>query len=149
MKPFDLSHLLLPNSLSESIKYSHSPSSAELRTFRPSFSLPQLKARQQLKGKGRPAYRNPIALAREWQAVLHSGECSPATDLARKLGMSRARVTQVLGLLRLSPEILDKIAAHGDPMPGPIVTERKLRPIVELSPAEQERWMETTSPNRP
>jgi len=72
---------------------------------------------------------------------LDSGECSSAADLARKLGVSRARVSQVLNLLRLSPEVLDRIAALGDPVPGRGVTERKLRPIVELLPLEQKRWV--------
>jgi len=149
VKPFDLSHLLLPNGLSESIKYSHSPSSAELRTFRLTFSLRHLKARQRLKIKAKRSYRNPVALAGEWQAALENGECSSAAELACKLGVSRARVSQVLRLLRLSPKVLSKIEGLGDPLPKLILTERKLRPIVELSPAEQERWMETTSPNRP
>lgn len=52
--------------------------------------------------------------------------------------MSRARVTQVLRVLRLTPEVLQELAALGDPLPSSVVTERKLRPIVNL-PAEEQK----------
>jgi hypothetical protein len=59
-------------------------------------------------------------------------------DLARKLGVSRARVSQVLRLLQLSPEVLETIVACGDPLYARIVTERRLRSIIGL-PAEVQR----------
>jgi len=122
------------------------PNCAELRTFKLTFSSQLLKARQRLKIKPRRVYRNPVTLAWEWQAALENGDCSSKADIARMLGISRARVSQVLRLLRVSPEILDKIAAIGDPMPRPIVTECRLRPIVELPPVEQKRSIEATLP---
>jgi hypothetical protein len=45
----------------------------------------------------------------------------------------------VLRLLRLAPEVLKAIAALGDPLPSPIVTERRLRPLVNLPQEEQRR----------
>jgi ParB-like chromosome segregation protein Spo0J len=60
-------------------------------------------------------------------------------ELARKLGVSRARVTQVLGLLNLSPKVLRKMSARGDPMERPVVTERQLRPLVRSKTEDQER----------
>jgi len=51
----------------------------------------------------------------------------------------RARVTQVLRLLKLSLEVLKAITALGDSLPSPIVTERRLRPIVNLPEEEQKR----------
>jgi hypothetical protein len=124
-----------------------SPNRAELRTFRLIFSLRHPKAQQQVKDRRRRPYRNPIALTREWQAALESGECSSGPDLARKLGISPARVSQVLRLLRLPPEVLDKIAALGNPMPGPIVTERELRRIVRLPPVERKQWIDASLPD--
>ena len=61
--------------------------------------------------------------------------------MARELRVTRARVSQVLRFLRLSPEVLEGIAVLGDPLLRPIVTEHKLRPIVELLPLEQKRWV--------
>jgi hypothetical protein len=82
-------------------------------------------------------HRNPIALAREWREKLASGECATRVDLARRLGVSRARVTQVLGLLALSPEALHAVAALGDPLSQPLITERGLRSILKMSTEEQ------------
>ena len=84
-------------------------------------------------------YRNPIALAQEWQRALDDGECTSRAALARKLGVTRARVTQVLGLLDLAPDVVHAIAALGDPLPRPIVSERMLRPLLTLTAREQ-KW---------
>ncbi len=65
-----------------------------------------------------------------YREILQQIEHADPADLARKLGVSRARGTQVLRLLNLAPEVLRVIAALGDPLP--IVTERRLRPIVHL-----------------
>ena len=83
--------------------------------------------------------RNPVYLAQEWQNALGNGDCSSPADLASKLGVSRARITQVLRILSLTPEVLKAIADLGDPLPSPTVTERRLRPVVNLPPEEQ-RW---------
>ncbi len=82
-------------------------------------------------------YRNPIFLAREWKKALETRKYPSQAALARELGVSRVRVIQVLRLLRLAPEILEKVADLGDPLTSPIVTERKLRPIVNLSEQAQ------------
>lgn len=87
-------------------------------------------------------YPNPVYQAQEWQEALDNGDCSSSADLARKLGISRVRVTQVLCLLRLTPEVLKAIVALGDPLPSPIVTERKLRPTVNLPAEEQKQRVE-------
>jgi ParB-like chromosome segregation protein Spo0J len=81
--------------------------------------------------------RNPIIVAQEWQQALQNGAGSSAADLARKLGISRARVTQVLHLLKLAPDVLNAIAALGDPLPSRAITERMLRSIVHHSAEEQ------------
>ena len=47
-----------------------------------------------------------------------------------------------MNLLRLAPDVLEKIAALGDPLTSPIVTERKPRPVVLLPKAEQRRRIE-------
>jgi hypothetical protein len=84
-------------------------------------------------------YRNPVILAHEWQQALGSGEHGTQADFARKHGISRARVTQVLHLLNLPPDALNAIAALGDPLPSPILTERRLRSVMNLSAEEQEQ----------
>ena len=63
-------------------------------------------------------HRNPVALAREWQALLDSGEVSSRAALGRQLGVSRTHVTQVLGLLHLPEEEQQRALALGDPIEG-------------------------------
>ena len=46
--------------------------------------------------KGQRVKPDPIARARYYQALLDSGDVESRADLARHLGVSRARVTQVL-----------------------------------------------------
>jgi hypothetical protein len=89
--------------------------------------------------KPKKFYRNPIFLAREWHEKLANEGCSSRADLARKLGVSRARVTQILKLLRIDTEVLKTISVLGDPLPSPIITERNLPPLVDLPKAEQRR----------
>ena len=61
-------------------------------------------------------------------------------DLARKLKVSRARVTQVLHLQDLDPKVAATIVALWDPLLVRVITERALRPIVGL-PLDQQRPM--------
>jgi hypothetical protein len=56
-------------------------------------------------------YRNPIFLAREWQKGLLEGKYGSRSDLSQKLGVSRARVTQILNLLKLPAEMTHQIVA--------------------------------------
>lgn len=48
-------------------------------------------------------------------------------ELARKLGISRARVTQMLNLLKLPGELIDEVEGMGDYWERRLVTERMLR----------------------
>lgn len=76
-------------------------------------------------------YRNPVALAQEWRQAM-AAEGLTRAGLARKLRVSRARVTQVLRLLELDPKAAATIVALGDPQPLRVVTERVLRPFIDL-----------------
>jgi hypothetical protein len=116
-----------------------SPSLSIDRTFRVVFQMAPSKRRRALTQVAKRQYRNPIHLAQEWQSALDSGDFSSCADLAHKLGVSRARVTQILRLLRLDPEVVKMVAGLGDPLTSRTVTERVLRPIVSLPPEEQIR----------
>lgn len=70
--------------------------------------------------------------ALEWQTLLESGQLSNQAAIARREGVTRARVTQVMGLLRLTPEIQNHILAMPDTAHRPAITERFLRPIARL-----------------
>ena len=51
-------------------------------------------------------------------------------ELARRLGISRARVSQVLGVLDLAPDVLEPLEHESGPG---IVSERSLRELRRLS----------------
>ncbi len=69
----------------------------------------------------------------EWQGLLQSGNAANQADIARREGITRARVTQVMGMLRLAPEIQDKILNSPATLPYRPVTERMLRPIGSIA----------------
>jgi hypothetical protein len=70
--------------------------------------------------------------ALEWQALLQSGRVRNQAEIARREGITRARVTQVMALLRLAPEIQQHILSMPDAVRRPAITERALRPIAKL-----------------
>ena len=76
------------------------------------------------------AYRNPIYLAREYKRMIDIGQVKNQSELARKLGISRARVTQILNLLKLNKNILNKLEQIGDPMDRKVISERELRKTI-------------------
>ena len=59
------------------------------------------------------------------------------SDLARKLGIPRVRVHQMLSLLKLDTLIVQELEKLGDPLKSKIITERMLRPYVNKSQQEQ------------
>jgi hypothetical protein len=69
----------------------------------------------------------------EWQALLEFGKVASQAEIARQEGITRARVTQVMGLLRLAPEIQEKILTSPDTLYRYPVTERMLRSIEAIS----------------
>ena len=71
---------------------------------------------------------NPILQALEVQKLLTNKEAKSKNELAKKIGLSRVRVTQIMNLLKLNPEIIQKIASL-EPAAFNFLTERKLRPL--------------------
>ena len=58
--------------------------------------------------------------------MINSGEAKNQAELARIKGISRARVTQILNLLKLDSDIIQKLDKLGDPLESKIVTENCL-----------------------
>jgi hypothetical protein len=59
------------------------------------------------------------------------------SSLARKLGVSRVHIHQILSLLKLDSLIIQELERLGDPLKSKIITERMLRPYVNKSLQEQ------------
>ncbi len=76
--------------------------------------------------------------ALEWKVLLGSGQGITQADIARREGLSRARVTQIMDLLKLTPDIQKHILSMPEVVRRAAVTERSLRPIARLiKPREQ------------
>lgn len=73
----------------------------------------------------------------EWRTLLESGEVRTQAAIARREGISRARVTQVIDMLRLAPEIRQHILSMPKAVRRPAITERALRSIAHLDPGHQ------------
>jgi len=65
----------------------------------------------------------------EWQALLESGQVVSQAEVARQEGITGARVTQIMGMLRLAPEIQENILTPAGAFQRRPVAERMLRPI--------------------
>ncbi|MCK5842595.1 MAG: hypothetical protein KAH31_10530, partial [Candidatus Sabulitectum sp.] len=76
--------------------------------------------------KSEKSFRNPVIQAKEIKLEMELNDLTRA-DLARKLGISRARVTQMLNLLKLPEDLKEEIEAMGDYWERRLVTERMLR----------------------
>jgi len=73
-----------------------------------------------------------VALLRKaiaWRRQIDAGEVRSQADIAKREGVTRARVTQPMGLLRRDPEIQNKILSLPDTTHRPPISERMLRPL--------------------
>jgi len=69
------------------------------------------------------AYENPIEKALEYKHIMQEENLNQG-QLARKLGMSRVRITQILNLLKLPKEQQDYVLKYGKEK---LITERRIR----------------------
>ena len=76
-----------------------------------------------------------LALAHQIDGKVRAGEYADLADAARKLGLTRARVTQIVNLTQLAPVIQEAILTWPAITTGrDPVTERTLRAIVAEPP---------------
>jgi len=83
-------------------------------------------------------YRNPIYLAKEYKQMIDNRQVKNQSGLARKLGISRVRIHQILNLLKLDSLIIQELEKFSDPLKSRIITERMLRLYVNKSQQEQQ-----------
>src|SRR5690606_41640701 len=88
-----------------------------------------------------------LALAHALRRRLERGEFADFADMARQLGFTRARVTQLMDLLLLAPEVQEEILFLELPPGAQPVSERGLRQAVPgtIDWQEQRRSEEHTS----
>ncbi len=89
-----------------------------------------------------------LALAHDLEARVEAGEYRDYADIARQHGFTRARLTQIMNLLLLAPDVqAEVLALRAEPGREPI-TERDLRGVLKsLDWREQRtRWRERSGP---
>lgn len=59
-----------------------------------------------------PRVARMLALAHHWKGLIRSGVVKDQAALAALVGVSRARISQVMGLLHLAPDIQEEILFH-------------------------------------
>ena len=81
-----------------------------------------------------------LALAHQLQAQIAEGRVCDQAEVARRLDLTRARVSQLLRLLRLAPDLQEQVlfleSVDGQ---EPIVTERTLRKVTRERVWEAQR----------
>ena len=69
--------------------------------------------------------------------MLDNGEVNSQSQLARQIGLTRARVTQLLNLLKLPPAVVAELSARADRDQIAFYTERRLRPVTKLASGKE------------
>jgi hypothetical protein len=80
-----------------------------------------------------PRVTELLRKAIEWRHQLDAGEVRNQAEISRREGITRARVTQILRLMRLHPEIRENILSTLDEAHRRPITERGLRPIGSIA----------------
>ena len=73
-----------------------------------------------------------LRMAQEWRRQLDAGAVRTQAEIARREGITRARVTQIMALIRLAPEIQDHVLSLPVMVHRSAITEKALRPIALL-----------------
>jgi len=80
-----------------------------------------------------PRVAELLKKAIEWQALLDAGKVASQVEIASSEGITCARVSQVLGMLRLAPEIQERVLTLPASVRRTAITERLLRPITGIT----------------
>lgn len=85
-------------------------------------------------------YECPILEAKRYERLLSDPFINSQADVARELGITRARVSQIMGLLKLPEEIQKVLLEFNDQRTIRFFSERRLRPLLMIpEPAKQVR----------
>jgi hypothetical protein len=87
-----------------------------------------------------PRVMRMLALAHHLEDLLQKGVFKDYADIARVAGLSRARITQIMNLLYLAPEIQEKLLTSPESVRE--LCEKSLRRVAKrvLWKEQQEHW---------
>jgi hypothetical protein len=85
-----------------------------------------------------PGAVKALLKAREWKRQLDAGEVGSQAEIARREHLTRARVTQILNLLRLTPEIQEHVLQLSKSTTRPPFSEHTLRRVMSHGKAKHQ-----------
>ena len=89
-----------------------------------------------------PRVARLLALAIRFEELAHTGKVADYAEIARLGHVTRARISQIMSLLDLAPDIQEEILFLPDSKAGrDAITERTLRPLVAESDWRRQRQM--------
>ena len=99
---------------------------------------------EQIPDEPERVYTSPLQEARRYARILENDpSLKTRADLAREMGVSRARVTQIMNLLRLDSEVQERVLGLEDQRAVRFFSERRLRPLIQIEdPKRQVREFE-------
>jgi hypothetical protein len=80
-----------------------------------------------------PRVTELLKKAIEWQALLDTDKFASQAEIANDEGITCGRVSQVMGMLRLAPEIQKRVLTLPASVRRTAITERLLRPITGIA----------------
>ena len=110
-----------------------------MTTVRYKFRVPKATPTERV-----PRVARLLALAHKFQGMLNRGEVESMADLARLGRVSRARITQIMDLLMLAPELQEELLFLRDE-----VALKDLTPVVRAGPWDQQRAQRDASASWP
>jgi transcriptional regulator with XRE-family HTH domain len=76
--------------------------------------------------------------AEKYAEMIKKSEVKSQAELARKSGVNRARITQIMNVLKLAPEIQDYLKSLDEPFQIQYFTEKRLRPITKIKDDQEQ-----------
>jgi len=86
--------------------------------------------------KRHSVWSNPLDIARDYKEMIENGMTK--AEIAKLMGISRARVVQVMDLLKLHPDIQRYLNRAKDDPNALLFTERKLREIAKIQDHDEQ-----------
>jgi DNA-directed RNA polymerase sigma subunit (sigma70/sigma32) len=83
-------------------------------------------------------YKSPLMEAKRYQNLLNYPLINNQSDIARDLGITRARVSQVMSLLKLAPKIQKTLLDFKDQKMIRYFTEHRLRFLLTIDNSNQQ-----------
>lgn len=91
------------------------------------------RAKKKKKAPKKPQ-KHTIHRALKWQKMIDEGEVKSLSEIAKKEGLTRARVTQIMNLLKLPPTFQLFLFELKDPDEIRKYSEKKLRSLIPALP---------------